>query len=392
MALPELKTPQVDLGNILRTVAAIKQSQATTNAMGESAKASAAATKASNIQAEFSQEKLDEYRDTKDLRTKAAETAQKLAESNLSNSQLELITKTVDAMNNELMAITPQEYPAFLEKWKKLKVDVSGFPPPEQFENDTDGSLFDALKRERSVSADYFKQEMLQQLQNKGAAERTKIQEEGATRRAQISADTSVKTAETVANIQTEAAKERATAVEAIRSDAALKRLTTELEAASKSGKGLPGELGWFVAINGRKPANAKEFQTFRKAISTDTDLPDHLKELKKTYFQTIGRGNNALLGVDQFLPNPNREEVAKKEFTRAEEIKNEFVRQGGKLSQLGLPEPTPEPDQDIDSDKVGIEDGQYAVDRKTGMRIQWSDQQKQWVDPKTGLPFTPQK
>ena len=65
------------------------------------------------------------------------------------------------------------------------------------------------------------------------------------------------------------------------------------------------------------------------------------LQGLAKTFYQTIGRANSARMGVGQFIPDPNREKVAAQEYKRAKELVKQYVKRGGKLSDLGIPDIT---------------------------------------------------
>jgi hypothetical protein len=409
MSLPTLNTPQVDLGNILRTVAAIRESNARVAESGERVNLyrqqeseSRTAQRLRDLEIKKGTAEFEEWQGEEGERKKAREAASKLLQLQLSEKQIDLITKATGAINNELMSLTVDQYPAFIEKWSNESVDMSAFPDPSVFGNDPE--KFNAFKRQKAMNYKFFQEEMLEAMRQAGLTNRTKItteaqiksakevariQGEEATNRAiqteTIRSATAADTAERLEKIRTEGAKERATAVEAIRSDAALERLQLELDSALKTGKGYSGEMGWFVAINGRKPIGAKEFANFRRTISTDTDMPDNLVKLKNDYFKTIGRANNALMGVDMFLPDERREEVAQNEYRRAEEIKKEFVRQGGRLAQLGLQEPSPTPAEKTPPGAPTIEHDDIAIHPETKQEIKWNEEIGDWVDLKTG-------
>jgi len=70
-----------------------------------------------------------------------------------------------------------------------------------------------------------------------------------------------------------------------------------------------------------------------------DKGKETQLKDLASRFSQTIGRANSATMGVGQFIPDPNRQSVAQKEYERAKILAIQYIKAGGKLSDLGIPD-----------------------------------------------------
>ena len=71
-----------------------------------------------------------------------------------------------------------------------------------------------------------------------------------------------------------------------------------------------------------------------------ETKADKKLKVLASDYFQAMGRGYSAERGVGQFVPDENKEAVAKKAYDSASIIAQQYVNAGGKWEDLGLEDP----------------------------------------------------
>jgi hypothetical protein len=136
-AIPSLNIQSLDLGNIIRNVTDI-QGAKTRNALEA--------------------EKLKEFRESKSARRDDARIAQEIQALDVSTKKLELANKTIDAMRNELVSISPQRYPSFLKKWSDVGVDVSNFEPPEQV--GTDPVKWKAFVRDKVMTSEVLMEQL----------------------------------------------------------------------------------------------------------------------------------------------------------------------------------------------------------------------------------------
>ncbi len=140
------------------------------------------------------------------------------------------------------------------------------------------------------------------------------------------------------------------------------------------------GDLQTFNAINKRVPNDVDEFVTFLDRIKKQPKNK-RLAELKKSYFQAIGRANAATLGVGQFVPDPNRQQIADQEIKRAEELKNEYIRSGGRPADLGIAGPVLERTgkiSPIPKAAPQVTFGDIIRSKTTGKRLVWDGES--WV------------
>jgi hypothetical protein len=309
MPIPALDIKHVDYGNILNQ---------------------AADTKMRNTQNALATEQLSEFKQNAPAKQAASARAISIQEMDMTSKQLDLAKKTTDAMKNELVSIGPEKYPEFLQKWEKVGVDVSGFPSPKTIGNDP--MKWRAFQRQAITTADSLNKELelktqniqaqdVEKIKQKGQEDREKIKQKGYTDRRKLDATTSKPT----------------------------------------------GDLAYFTAIIGRLPKDPAEFKKFRLAIKDEKGMSSELKDIKKDYMQAIGRSNSAKRGVGQFVPDPNSAKVADQEMARANELADLYKKSGGKLSQLGIEENTPE-------DTPQIEEGTVIYNEKTGEEMEWRE------------------
>jgi len=135
----------------------------------------------------------------------------------------------------------------------------------------------------------------------------------------------------------------------------------------------ITGSMADFVLINGRRPNSMDEFTSFEQAVKTSGNkLDPKLKALKDSYFKTLTRANRAKLGVDQYIPDPNREEVAAAERASANVIAKQFKDAGGDIRDLGIVSIADSPSS------PEIEVGDIIQNKLTKERKQWDG--KKWI------------
>lgn len=287
--ITEVDIKPINLGNIV--------------AQAESIKSARVDREGAETRNKLAKEQYNEFMETKPARQAAAETARKASLTDLSIKKLDLATKTIDAMTNELVTLSPNQYESFYNKWKDTGINMGGFPEPSTLSGDPEE--FRALQRQYLQSAETAKAELLETIKQKGAAEREQIKTKGAKEREVIAQQG----ATTRANI--------------------------------KAGNPTPtGDMAYFITIKGRKPKNEAEFKAFRTNIAKDTGLTPRQKELKTSYFTLLGRADSAKRGEGQFISDPNKAVVAKENYERAQLIADEFIQTGGDPSYLGLEQP----------------------------------------------------
>ena len=325
--VPKVRPSFVDLGNVITTAETVKNLQSERNLI--------------NLQTEKASMELEEFK-------KSAPSRKRLAELSFSERQLDLLSRTSEAMKNELVSITVDQYPAFIKKWRDAGIDVSQLPHPVDVNTP---QKFRAYQRQAVMDADALQQEIEQE--NARIQERAieRIKQEGHTKRE---------------SLKTEGEKERAR----IKEEAATKRSKIKKDSELKP----TGDLATFQIIHGRKPKNASEFKKFKQAIKITEGLTDEQKEIKRAYFQAIGRANDAKRGTGQFVPDPNKEDVANQEYQRAQELRDAYVEAGGNLKHLGETE-----NPKVPKNAPRIKQGDIIRNKKTGQRRKWSG--SQWLD-----------
>lgn len=124
-----------------------------------------------------------------------------------------------------------------------------------------------------------------------------------------------------------------------------------------------------------------KQLQTVGKARPQATrQLTTQDRErnaVRKSYFQAVGRANQAELGVGQFVPDPNRQKVADQERVRAEKLRDKYIKLGGDPADLGL-EAIPEPAAVIPEGAPQVEIGDQIQSKTTGEIRTWDGDK--WV------------
>ena len=86
--------------------------------------------------------------------------------------------------------------------------------------------------------------------------------------------------------------------------------------------------------------ASSREKAALISKDKTDTEKAKKLKSLASDYFQQTGRGYSAERGTGQFIPDENKEAVARKAYDSAQIIAQTYVDAGGKWEDLGLEDP----------------------------------------------------
>jgi len=170
MPVPQLDVRFPSLGNVLKTEEAIK-----------GARTARAGAGIRNI---LSAEKLVEFQTGKEARKETAERAKTIQELDLSTKQLDLANRTVQAMKDELVSITVDEYPEFLKKWSDAKVDVTILPTAEEIGNDP--QKFRGLQRQAATTAKTLEAEFIEEIKRKGLKERKAIEVEGQMKRKKL--------------------------------------------------------------------------------------------------------------------------------------------------------------------------------------------------------------
>ena len=161
--VPELQNKGIDFSNILRTVEAVKSSRVSREgAVTQNALAS---------------EQLQEFRDTKPARQASAVKASRLQDLDINIKNLELIQKTSEAITNELVSITVDQYPAFIQKWTQAGIPPDKFPPPESVGNDP--VKFKALQRQAAMTAKTLETEVTEEIKRKGALDIEEVKQQG---------------------------------------------------------------------------------------------------------------------------------------------------------------------------------------------------------------------
>ena len=127
-----------------------------------------------------------------------------------------------------------------------------------------------------------------------------------------------------------------------------------------------------------------RNFKTGRlvKVPAQDVDSTSkELESLKSDFMQQIGRYYSAKRGVGQFVPDPNKEEVAKEAHKSAMGIAKQYVAAGGDWGDLGLEDPRKDkPEQKAENMPPASEHkGKVIRDTQTGKR--YRSDGKHWIE-----------